>query len=229
MGYPFVNTTEGDIVKQACKQCGKEFELTQGEISFYESKGLDLPKRCKECREVNKGGKTSSSKATASSSKSSAPNGQARETLVTTKSASESGWSPRKLVASGVAAIAIVLASLFGINGLGGVDPIPTTNTGNATNTANVSTSTNDLHFRSSKYLNEHYDKHGKEMGFKSAEAYEQAAAAVVANPKALHKVEKEDGDDVYFVESTGEFVVVSTDGFIRTYYYADKDYFNRQ
>ncbi len=36
--------------KKTCKNCGAEFELGEGEISFYKSKGLSLPKRCAECR-----------------------------------------------------------------------------------------------------------------------------------------------------------------------------------
>lgn len=68
-------------------------------------------------------------------------------------------------------------------------------------------------------------------MGFASAEEYEKAAAAVPNNPNVLHKTEKEDGDDVYYVESTNEFVVVSTDGYIRTYFNPDRgiDYYNKQ
>ena len=34
-------------MKRICKQCGKEFELSQSEINFYNSKNLSLPKRCK--------------------------------------------------------------------------------------------------------------------------------------------------------------------------------------
>lgn len=87
------------------------------------------------------------------------------------------------------------------------------------------------LTFRNSKLLKQHYEKHGIEMGFASAEEYEKAAAAVVNNPAALHKTEAEDGDDVYYVEDTNEFVIVSTDGYIRTYFNPDDglDYFNRQ
>lgn len=88
-----------------------------------------------------------------------------------------------------------------------------------------------DLKFRSKKLLNQHYEKHGVEMGFASAEEYEAAAAAVVANPNALHKTEQEDGDDVYYLEETNEFVIVSTDGYIRTYFLpsAGKKYYDRQ
>ena len=85
--------------------------------------------------------------------------------------------------------------------------------------------------FRSKKLLDQHYDKHGKEMGFKSAADYEKAASDVVNNPEALHKTEKEDGDYVYYVEATNEFVIVSTDGYIRTYFLpsAGKSYYDRQ
>ena len=46
-----------------------------------------------------------------------------------------------------------------------------------------------------------------------------------------LTKTEKEDGDYVFYVEETNEFVVVSTDGFIRTYFLPSggKSYFDRQ
>ncbi|MCR4617353.1 MAG: hypothetical protein K5669_04090 [Lachnospiraceae bacterium] len=86
-------------------------------------------------------------------------------------------------------------------------------------------------YFRNSKLLKQHYEKHGIEMGFDSEEAYEKAASDVINNPDALHKVEAEDGDDVYYVEDTNEFVVLSTDGYIRTYFNPNggKAYFDRQ
>ena len=85
--------------------------------------------------------------------------------------------------------------------------------------------------FRSSKLLNQHYQKHGIDMGFSSAEEYEKAAGEVIKNPNSLHKLEAEDGDDIYYLEETNEFVVVSTDGYIRTYFNPDRgiDYYNRQ
>lgn len=88
-----------------------------------------------------------------------------------------------------------------------------------------------EYHFRNENLLESHYEKHGKDMGFVSSEEYEMAASDVVNNPKSLHKTEKEDGDDVYYKEDTNEFVVVSTDGYIRTYFNPDsgKKYFDRQ
>ena len=88
-----------------------------------------------------------------------------------------------------------------------------------------------EYRFRSKKLLNEHYEKHGVDMGFENAKDYEKAASAVVNNPDALHKTEKEDGDDVYYLKATNEFVIVSPDGYIRTYFNPRDgiDYFNRQ
>lgn len=85
--------------------------------------------------------------------------------------------------------------------------------------------------FRNKNLLDQHYEKHGREMGFASAEEYEKAAAAVPNHPEVLHKIEKEDGDDVYYIEATNEFVIVSTDGYIRTYFNPDRgiDYYNKQ
>lgn len=86
-------------------------------------------------------------------------------------------------------------------------------------------------YFRNQTLLDQHYEKHGIEMGFDSAKAYETAASMVAQSEEALHKTEEEDGDDVYYIEKTNEFVVVSGDGFLRTYFLPTDgiDYYNRQ
>lgn len=101
----------------------------------------------------------------------------------------------------------------------------------NATTPAETTKAYKNYTFRNSKLLNEHYDKHGKEMGFKSAKDYEKAACDVINNPAALYKTEKEDGDHVYYIVATNEFVVLSKDGYIRTYFLPSggKAYFDRQ
>ena len=78
-------------------------------------------------------------------------------------------------------------------------------------------------HFRNNKLLKEHYDKHGVEMGYKSKDEYEKGASLVINNRESLHKKEKEDNDDIYYLEKTNEFVIVSKDGYIRTYFKPDK------
>lgn len=86
-------------------------------------------------------------------------------------------------------------------------------------------------YFRNEKLLNDHYEKHGIEMGFDSAESYEAAANEIIHHPDTLHKVEEEDGDDVYYLEENNGFVIVSIDGYIRTFFYPEDGlaYFNRQ
>lgn len=37
-----------------CRQCGKEFLFTKAEQAFYEEKGFNTPRRCKECRTTEK-------------------------------------------------------------------------------------------------------------------------------------------------------------------------------
>ncbi len=84
--------------------------------------------------------------------------------------------------------------------------------------------------FANEDRLNEHFEKHGIAMGFESSAEYEKAASDVVNDPGALHKIEAEDGDDVYYLESSNELVIVSTRGYIRTYFLPDdgKAYFDR-
>ncbi len=92
-----------------------------------------------------------------------------------------------------------------------------------------------EYHFRSEKLLNQHWEKHGAEFGaefgYTNAKEYEKGASDVINNPEALSKTEAEDGDYVFYIEVTNEFVVLSTDGYIRTYFRPDsgKRYYDRQ
>lgn len=85
--------------------------------------------------------------------------------------------------------------------------------------------------FRRDSYLEQHFEKHGAEFDYATKEEYLAGANRVIQSPDALHKTEAEDGDDIYYLEETNEFVVVSTDGYIRTYFRpsAGIDYYNRQ
>lgn len=92
-----------------------------------------------------------------------------------------------------------------------------------------------EYYFRTEQQLNQHFTKHGGEFkgdfDYETAEEYEAGASDVINNPDALHKTEAEDGDGVYYIEGTNEFVVLSTDGYIRTYFRpnAGIEYYNRQ
>ncbi len=85
--------------------------------------------------------------------------------------------------------------------------------------------------FRTEEQLADHYERHGIEMGFEDEEAYVAGANRVISSPDALHKLEAEDGDDVYYLEESNEFVVVSKQGYIRTYFEPTdgRDYYERQ
>ncbi len=134
-----------------------------------------------------------------------------------------------------LAIIAILLVVFFGVQALSGgdepddpvnpvVDPVTPEDPGNEDEYVEYT-------FRNSKLREEHFQKHGIEMGFATEEEYQKAASDVANNPDALHKLEKDDKDDVYYLEETNEFVVVSVDGFIRTYFCPDsgKKYFDKQ
>ena len=136
--------------------------------------------------------------------------------------------------------IVLILTAVFTSCGLGGTDSGNNTSTGNSVNTTAPVTQTSEsvnaqkehfdgYTFRSSKQLTSHFEKHGAEVGAENENEYVDMANAVINNPSAMYKTEAEDGDHVYFIKSTGEIVFLSTDGFIRTYFIADEDYFNRQ
>lgn len=294
-------------MKKICKQCGKEFELSESEISFYKSKGLELPKRCKSCRDKNKG-----------QSNSNRNNSQAKQEqeIVSASQSSQKNQqnynrnnynrnnhnkNDKSYVVISAAAVFLVLLvfvlkSVFaapsesipvGEDVVSSNIPIKqekpdeafsekTTETledaqstlqqaekedkeqpkeqtqeqtdvqmqpetqneapaeteiAAAVTTAEAVPETPNAayRFRKAEYLTEHFQKHGAEFPYATEEEYLLGANNVIQNPSALHKLEAEDGDDVYYVESTREFVVVSTDGYIRTYFLADLDYYNRQ
>ena len=115
----------------------------------------------------------------------------------------------------GMAAILILVAGLF----FGQEFLNRNTPSNQKENNQTITTQTKTYGFRNFKYLNEHYEKHGKEMGYSSPEEYLAAANSVINNPASLHKLEKEDKDDVYYLQATNDFVILSTDGYIRTYF----------
>lgn len=287
-------------MKRICKDCGNEFEIKESEIGFYKSKGLELPKRCKECRNKNKE-KTNSSTTTktdnhhsASHNKTSSFNvlkillialisivllitvslciKQAHNTNYTeaidasntyfdsSSTLEESGIIPLPSESNSSIEAAkdeqaevteeIYTTDTDNTNDSDDTDDI--NNIGDSDNTEILEGSqessqntteqiepireepapvTATYHFKNQNRLNEHYEKHGIEMGFDSAASYEAAASAVITNPAALNKIESEDGDFVYYLEETNEFVILSTEGYIRTYFLpsAGKAYYDRQ
>ena len=85
--------------------------------------------------------------------------------------------------------------------------------------------------FRNDRLWEEHFEKHGAEFPYDSKEDYLIGANIMLENDNKLHKLEKEDGDDVYYLEATNEFIIVSKDGYLRTYFKPSKGkkYFDKQ
>jgi len=275
--------------KRKCIQCGKEFNITDSEEKFYESKGFALPKRCKFCRQKNKSRNSGStgykqSRGNGKSGnyakpyvhnlgdkeqykKSVGSNKENTSTVIEpTKNEKKQSKSPLWKV---LVAVILAVVALFGV---GNQEQIKTflgvENTANYDNSENgipsenvspilgkkesddglkqkdsdvekgqtqswdsVDASNNQYTFRSDYYLTEHFKKHGDEFAYSSEDEYLEGANQVIESDEALHKTEAEDGDDVYYLEKTNEFVIVSTDGYIRTYFKPEDglDYYNRQ
>nr|WP_302598283.1 zinc-ribbon domain containing protein [uncultured Cellulosilyticum sp.] len=186
-----------------CVQCGKTFKLTESEIHFYESKGLSLPKRCEKCRKENK--KQQAHKSSSGSNR--------------------SGQSTRR--SPFIAVLAIIIAIIGFI--FKGPDFFVNHEIGTqAPATEQIQSVT--YNFRNEKYLVDHFDKHKDEFDYSNAQEYLKGANRVINDPNALHKLEAEDGDEVYYLEATNELVIVSTDGYLRTYFKPSDGikYFNR-
>ena len=230
------------MITKKCRQCGKEFTLTDGEIDFFKGKGLELPSRCADCRKKNKAARN----APAADGKKNpivavvvvllilAALGfgyyisQINGAKLSNNDISEEISPNVQTTVSEITEKSTVTAEDTAVE----VTEVKTTaEVTEASTSAETEIPEKQYRFRNSDLLISHYEKHGIEMGFASAEEYEKAAAAVINAPGVLHKYEKEDNDDVYYLESTNEFVIVSTDGYIRTYFKPDsgKDYFDRQ
>lgn len=195
-------------MQRTCKQCGKYFILTQSEIAYYQRNHLELPKRCSDCRKANKQIRHEKT------SENSIPNRRNRLIFLTL-----------------FILVLFLSISQFIMHQPEDSTYVKTSSDSTYEQIDSNSNQSKSLTFRSASLCEEHFEKHGKEMGFQSANEYEVAAASVVSNPSSLHKTEAEDGDDVYYLESTNDFVIVSTDGYIRTYFQPEDkiEYFNRQ
>lgn len=158
--------------KQKCVSCGKAFILTDSEIAFFESKSLNLPKRCEICREKRR----------------------------KIEKYSDKNFIMKvfeKIVTSENNLIKAQNAFMF--------------------------------RFRNTEDLKEHFIKHGRECNCKTPKKYLKTANKIIKSQKSLKKIEKDDGDTVYFNKKTGGIVFLSQQGFIRSFYICDITYFYRQ
>ena len=205
------------MIKRKCKQCGKEFVLSDSEIKFFNDKNLELPKRCSECRKENK---NNNKEYNIENSKSEKINNNKDNIHKNYKSDSKKKTF-RNIIAAGLVLIVLLLGKLFNID-----INWQEIRTNFGTQENNVS-----LEFRNETLWEDHFEKHGSEFGYKSKEEYLKGANEVINSSTSKHKTEAEDGDEIYYDEEKNELVFVSTDGYIRTYF-KPKDginYYNRQ
>ena len=205
------------MIKRKCKQCGKEFVLSDSEIKFFNDKNLELPKRCSECRKENK---NNNKEYNIENSKSEKINNNKDNIHKNYKSDSKKKTF-RNIIAAGLVLIVLLLGKLFNID-----INWQEIRTNFGTQENNVS-----LEFRNETLWEDHFEKHGSEFGYKSKEEYLKGANEVINSSTSKHKTEAEDGDEIYYDEEKNEIVFVSTDGYIRTYFKPSDgiNYYNRQ
>ncbi|WP_133015039.1 zinc-ribbon domain containing protein [Clostridium cuniculi] len=205
------------MIKRKCKQCGKEFVLSDSEIKFFNDKNLELPKRCSECRKENK---NNNKEYNIENSKSEKINNNKDNIHKDYKSDSKKKTF-RNIIAAGLVLIVLLLGKLFNID-----INWQEIRTNFGTQENNVS-----LEFRNEILWEDHFEKHGSEFGYKSKEEYLKGANEVINSSTSKHKTEAEDGDEIYYDEEKNEIVFVSTDGYIRTYFKPNDgiNYYNRQ
>lgn len=209
-------------MKRICKDCGKEFELSSGEIEFYNSKNLTLPKRCKECRDKNKKEDIIQENKSDNAKETNLQEENISQVYRNSTKSKQIGINKKNSLIAAAIVMILAFVRLF-------TNDLPSSQSDSQINS--YEEQQNLYQFRNDEYLTRHFEKHGSEFGYSSKEEYLAGANKVIKSSEALHKIEAEDKDDVYFLEATKELVIVSTDGYIRTYFKPDDgiDYYNRQ
>ncbi len=194
--------------KRKCKQCGEEFTLTDSEIKFYNDKGLNLPKRCSECRKKNNNINNNEKESI-------------KETNIQRINSKNKSKKFRNIIIVAVVLLLSFIGKVFNIN-------FDALNIGSVLQSQKAD---GVLEFRNDNLWEEHFLKHGGEFGYTTKEDYLEGANEVVTSASSKHKQEAEDGDDIYYDAENNEIVFVSKDGYIRTYFKPSDgiEYYNRQ
>ena len=196
------------MIKRECKQCGEEFTLTDSEMKFYNEKGLNLPKRCSECRKKNKNINNNEKESI-------------KETNIQRINSKNKSKKFRNIIIVAVVLLLSFIGKVFNIN-------FDALNIGSVLQSQKAD---GVLEFRNDNLWEEHFLKHGGEFGYTTKEDYLEGANEVVTSASSKHKQEAEDGDDIYYDVENNEIVFVSKDGYIRTYFKPSDgiEYYNRQ
>lgn len=207
-------------MKRTCVNCKKTFEISDGEAEFYRKNNLELPKRCKACREKSKEVKSRKRKS---------ENQKLYITLFVML------FSLVSLVAGSVLFKKEIYGYSYILFGAAilcfFVYVLFVKRKKDSLSDSGLYDIMRDFTFRfkTADDFREHFLKHGAETNSETPREYLKKANRVITSKAALKKREKEDNDYVFFDEKTGEIVFLSQKGVIRTYYISDKAYFNKQ
>lgn len=203
-------------MKKICVQCGDEFEITADEMKYYSGKGLDLPERCRHCRNRNSGRFVVKHKI-----KRPAFNLLGLIFLILAIAAGAAVFTGYTYSAN--INYYICLAAVLSF--VGSICCFKNS----------VKIITNDYSFEQYKYnfynaqnLLEHFEKHGEEVGCASLKDYVCAANSVISSRRAMRRT-LENGDKIFFDKVNGNFVVLAGAGYIRSFYRTDMSHFLNQ
>lgn len=183
-------------MKKTCVRCGKEFEISEIEISFYHQKKLEIPEMCYACRREER---------------------IRRNAPVVPRGIGRRGKNRFGIghAMPGMMSILLLLAvymlgrSYFPAVG-GGIG----SDSGHTVTQSGVQAKT--YIFQNFDLLIQNYEEFGTVMGYDSEEKYLAAANKVIADPETVHRTE--DGEEIYDRKRTKERVVISKDGYIRKF-----------
>lgn len=77
----------------------------------------------------------------------------------------------------------------------------------------------NTSNFSGPEKLLEHFQKHGSEFGYQTADEYLQGARSLTGGGTGIETFTRANGDKLFYNTATNEFGVMSKDGIIRTYF----------
>lgn len=220
-----------------CVQCGEKFTVTESEADFYKSKNLNLPKRCKNCRDFNKAiNNANRNKAVL--------NSPAQRNYTHGEKAEYKTYYKRrpfsKRFTTVILPIIIALAAIFVkaestliiVSCLLALFNLVVFLVGLKNSKVLIREFDTALYkhtFYNTESMVEHYVKHGQQTNCASMEDYLCKANIVVADKASKTKIQKKDGDRVYYNPKTSEFVVIAKAGYLRTYFIANNKYYNKQ
>lgn len=188
-------------MNRTCTQCGTEFSLSEQEIEIYKKNKLELPSLCRDCRRRRR----------------MEPDAIVEKRffgLVRRRDKKNPRRRPGALamIFRGKAMLpAMLLLIAFAL--------FSGARMARDNEMRRESAEKEDLIFESFDKLEEAFETYGRQMGYTTAEEYLAGANDVVYNKDSIHYTDDANGEQTYFLEKTGELVVVGKDGKLQRYY----------